>query len=140
MYIIDKRNSKAHSKLINKLNSINEMTPMNEMSFLNPRQPACKIRPSPLASLEQVDSVDTFDYHANSPRPSSGAIVLEEQQKATKRFHYPAPECYDQKVSQNAPFISPMIGGHESVNYLKLETCQNRQDTALRTSSAQLDD
>ena len=91
MYIIDKRNSKAHNKLINKLNSINEMTPMNEMSFLNPRQPACKIRPSPLASLEQVDSVNTFDYHVNSPRPSAGALMLEEQQKATKRVHYLAP-------------------------------------------------
>ena len=141
MYIIDKRNSKAHNKLINKLNSINEMTPMNEMSFLNPRQPACKIRPSPLASLEQVDSVNTFNYHADSPRPLSGALlVLEEQQKATKRFHYLAPECFDQKVSQNALFISPMLGGHESVNYMKLETCQNRQDTALLTSSAQVDD
>ena len=140
MYIIDKRNSKAHSKLINKLNSINEMTPMNEMSFLNPRQPACKIRPSPLASLEQVDSENTLNYHADSPRLLSGALVLEQQQKATKRFHYLAPECYDQKVSQNAPLISPMLGGHESVNYLKLETCQNRQDTALLTSSAQVDD
>ena len=79
MYITDKRNSKAHNKLINKLNSINEMTPMNELSFLNPRQPACKIQPSPLASLEQVDSNDTFRCNANRVRPLfSGAYELEE--------------------------------------------------------------
>ena len=72
--------------------------------------------------------------------------MLEGQQPEgpTKRFcvekqNYLVPEEFkDNKLSQNALYST--IGrnnfdGGVQVAYLKLETCQNRYDTALRTSS-----
>ena len=116
MNIVDKRDSKAHSKLSNKLDSINEVTLTGVMSLQHTRQPACEIRPGPLVSIELVDSSNSFCCHGKSPRPSLGAFLLAKQQEATKRF---------QKVSQNTRLVS-MLDGHESVNFLNLNTCQNR--------------
>ena len=77
--------------------------------------------------------------------------MLEGQQPEgpTKRFcvrkeNYLAPEEYkDNKLSQNAsssPRGRKNFDGGVQVAYLKLETCQNRCDTALRTSSANWSD
>ena len=52
MNIIEKRDFKAHSKLINKLDSINEVILTGVISYLHTGQSACEIQPGPLVSLE----------------------------------------------------------------------------------------
>ena len=52
MNIVDKRDKKAHSKLNNKLESINEVTLTGAISYRHTSQTPCEIRPGPLDFLE----------------------------------------------------------------------------------------
>ena len=87
MNIVDKRDFKAHGKLINKLDLINEVTLNGVISYPHIKQPVCEIRPSPLVSIELLDSSNSCRCNVKSPRPSLDAVMFAKQQMATKRFH-----------------------------------------------------